>query len=95
MPKHYIILSLNHSIKTRPMFWRENNAGYTYVPWAAGLYTEEQVKGNPKYYNDGYNTIAIPLTDAGIHDSGLKFGLDIKKLKAFVATNKHKEVSRD
>lgn len=95
MPKQYVILSLKHSKPDMPIFWRSNNAGYTSVPWAAGIYSEEQVKGDPEYYNDGFSTIAIPLTDEGIELSGLEISFDKKKLKAFITTNRHKEVSHD
>lgn len=92
MPKHYIILSLKYSKPDEPVFWRSNDAGYTTIPWAAGIYTEEQVKRDPAYYNDGYNTIAVPLTDEGIEQSGLQFKLDMEAVKRFVSANRHKEV---
>lgn len=96
MPKQYIILSLKYSTKDEQVFWRSNNAGYTNVPWFAGIYTEEDVKGDPEYYNDGHNTIAIPLTNQAVkEDSGMQFTLDMKRLKAYVAANRHKEVSHE
>lgn len=95
MPKHYIILSLKYSKKDEPIFWRSNNAGYTRIPWAAGIYTEEKVKNDPGYYNDGCNTIAIPLTDDAIEQSGLQFKLDMKAVKTYVAANRHREVHHD
>lgn len=41
-------------------WWAPNNNGYTIVLEHAGRYTEEQVAGNPDYYNNGYNTLAVP-----------------------------------
>lgn len=90
---NYIILSVSHSSKDEPIYWRANDSGYINVPWGAGIYSEEQVKANPKYYNNGYDTIAIPLTDRGIAESGLKFAINMPQLKKFIAENRHKEVS--
>jgi hypothetical protein len=90
---NYIILSVRHSSKDEPIFWRADDSGYINVPWGAGIYSEEQVKASPKYYNNGYDTIAIPLTDQGIRDSGLKFSIDSKLLKKFIADNRYKEVA--
>lgn len=85
----FIILSLKHSSNIEPVFWRADDSGYTTLPWAAGLYSESQVRGNPGYYNDGYNTIAIPLTDEGIKKSGLRFSLKAAQLNAYIKANKH------
>lgn len=68
----YIIISLKHGTGKKPMFWRENNAGYTYSPFAAGIYTEEQINSDPAYYNNGQDTRAIPLTDAAMDEIGFK-----------------------
>jgi hypothetical protein len=69
---HYIILSLKHGTPVEPCFWRPDNAGYTTIPWAAGLYTEEEVDSDPGYYNNGYSTIAVPLTDKALTAIGFK-----------------------
>lgn len=96
MPEHYVILSLKYSSRDEQVFWRSNNAGYTNVPWFAGIYTEEEVKADPAYYNDGYNTIAIPLTNQAVReDSGLVFKLDMKRLKAYIAANRYNQEVRD
>jgi len=86
--KLYIIISLKHSTKDEVIFWRSDNSGYTYVPWAAGLYTEEQVKSKPTYYNDGFNSIAIPLTDDALKSCGLKFKINISEVRRFHQNNK-------
>ncbi|MES2287470.1 MAG: hypothetical protein V4547_17380 [Bacteroidota bacterium] len=91
MPNQYIILSLSHSTKDEAVFWRSDNAGYTIVPFAAGIYSEDDIKRDPAYYNDGYNTIAIPLTNIGIQTSGIKCHFDSKKLKKFIEENKYKK----
>lgn len=86
----YIILSLKHSKNDCPIFWRADNAGYTFIPWAAGIYTQGQVQSDPDYYNDGYNSIAIPLTESGIEASGLEFKLNISTVKKFYTDKKKK-----
>jgi hypothetical protein len=91
--KVFIILSLNHSTPDEAIFWRADDAGYTKIPWAAGIYTEEQVNGNPAYYNDGYNTIAIELSNDAIFKAGLKISFNKKKLTDFIAKNKHKKAA--
>lgn len=74
----YIILSLSHSTIEEPMFWRANDMGYTNSPFAAGKYTEEQVKENPDYYNNGLSTVAIPLTDEAMYKIGFKVSIDFE-----------------
>lgn len=78
----YIIYSLKHSTKKQPCFWRANNAGYTSFPFAAGHYTESQILNNHDYYNNGTNSIAIPLTEDGLESIGFKFTVDVKKIVA-------------
>lgn len=84
---NYIILSLKHSTKNEAVFWRAENAGYTNIPWAAGIYTEEQVKAKNWYYNNGMNTKAIPLTDEGLHQIGFKCTVDLGKAKGKEASD--------
>jgi hypothetical protein len=66
----YIIISLSHGTGKKPCFWKANDAGYTNYPFNAGIYTEEQVKARPDYYNDGLSSVAIPLTDKAMADIG-------------------------
>lgn len=68
----YIIISLKHGTGKQPMFWRANSAGYCYSPFAAGHYDEETIKANPGYYNNGKDSIAIPLTDFAMDTLGFK-----------------------
>ncbi|HEY3406454.1 MAG TPA: hypothetical protein VGK59_23865 [Ohtaekwangia sp.] len=89
--KKYIILSLSHSTIKEAIFWRADNAGYTKYPWAAGIYTEEQVTRDPEYYNDGFKTIAICLTDGSLEKSGLVFKLNMPVLKKFIANNRFRK----
>jgi hypothetical protein len=86
--KAYVILSLNHSDKDSLCFWRPDNSGYTTNPWQAGIYTEEQVKGDPEYYNDGYNTIAICINNSSLTVSGVKISADWNKVKEYRKQNK-------
>jgi len=76
----YIIFSLKHSTKKQPCFWRANNAGYTNYPFTAGHYTEAQIQSQPDYYNNGINSIAIPLCEDGMEAIGFKFQVDNKKV---------------
>lgn len=62
----YIIISLSKGSADEPKFWKPNCAGYTSFPWAAGIYTEDEIKNNPEYFNNGYTTIAVPFHEVGI-----------------------------
>jgi hypothetical protein len=77
----YIILSLKHSEGITHCFWRPNDAGYTILPWAAGIYTKEDIDQNPKYYNDGYNTLAKPLNNDGLESIGFRCQMDLEKVE--------------
>jgi hypothetical protein len=61
------------------MFWRDNNAGYTTSPFAAGMYDEQTVLDDWDYYNAG-NSVAIPLTDAAFNAIGFTCQFDVDKL---------------
>jgi hypothetical protein len=80
--KPYIILSLKHSEGKKPTFWRPDNSGHTQLPWAAGVYTKEQVEARPKYYNDGWSCLAIELSNEGLESIGFTCQMDLKKLEA-------------
>jgi hypothetical protein len=82
----YIILSLKHSTKKKPVFWRADGSGYTECPFVAGHYTEEQVKEHSHYYNDGRSTIAIPLTDAAMYNIGFEVTIDFDAVDLFYKT---------
>lgn len=79
----YIIISLKHGNGKSPMFWRDNNAGYTYSPFAAGKYSKEQVESDPGYYNNGHSTIAVPLTDQAMEQIGFVSKYNTAKLESF------------
>ena len=85
---NYIIISLKHGTGEKPMFWKSNNAGYTFSPFAAGIYTEEQVKAEPSYYNDGYSAVAIPLTDRAMDDIDFKCSFSEKGIEKFFPKSK-------
>ena len=76
----YVIISLKHTNGKKPCFWRSNNQGYTWSPFAAGKYTEDQIKAEPEYYNNGTTDIAVPLTDAGMELIGLNVMIDVSKV---------------
>lgn len=80
---NYIIISLEQGTGDKPVFWRANDAGYTYSPFAAGIYSEEQVKRDPNYYNNGYSAVAIPLTDAAMGQIDFKCSFDEKEIQKF------------
>ena len=82
MSKAYIILSLNHSEGKKPTFWRPDNSGYTELPWAAGLYAKADIEADPGYYNDGYNTLAIELSNDGLVSIGFTCQIDPEKVKS-------------
>jgi hypothetical protein len=87
MEHQYIIVSLKHSEKDEACFWRSNDTGYTINPWQAGIYSEEQVKANPDYYNDGFNTIAVCITNSSLQKSGLKISINENQLKEYRKKN--------
>jgi len=68
----YVILSLKHGTSKKACFWKADCAGYTEYPFNAGQYDEAEVKGNPGYYNNGIDTVAIPLTDRAMEVLGFK-----------------------
>lgn len=80
----YIIYSPKHSTEEKPCFWKANNAGYTYYPFNAGIYSEDQINAEPGYYNDGYNAIAIPLTDKAMEAINFQCSVDINSLNQFL-----------
>lgn len=81
---NYIILSLKHSAKNKPCFWRADDAGYTNFLVSAGIYSEEKVKLDSDYYNDGRATLAIPITEEGFQSIGLKTTIDLTKVKELI-----------
>lgn len=83
MEKKYVIVSLNHSTDTTAVFWRSNDSGYTTNPWQAGIYSEKQVTDNPDYYNDGFNTVAVCVTNSSFPYSGVKITLQKKAMKKY------------
>lgn len=63
----FYILSTKYSEGDYMTWWRPNNAGYTTRLDDAGVYTAEQVKAHPGYYNNGERTEAIPVSEVLKH----------------------------
>jgi hypothetical protein len=79
----YIIISLSHGTGKEPCFWKAEAAGYTNSPFAAGIYTEEEVKARPNYYNNGCSCVAIPLTEQAMEAIGFKCSFNEKAIEQF------------
>ena len=61
----YLILSLKWSNHHRFLvWWGPDDSGYYMSLDAAGRYTEEQIRSNESYYNNGDSTLAVPLATA-------------------------------
>lgn len=84
----YIIISLKYGTGEEPIFWKANDCGYTTSPFNAGIYSEEQVKGNPDYYNNGYSAVAIPLTDQAMSNIDFKCSFNQKAIEKFFQKSK-------
>lgn len=62
MIRHFYIASLKHTRRDNAYitFWRPDNCGYAWpLPWS-GKYADERVLLDQDYYNNGYDTIAVP-----------------------------------
>lgn len=84
----YVIISLKWGTANAPVFWRTNGAGYTTSPFDAGRYSEDEVKKHAAYYNNGEDTIAIPLTNRGLEGIDFQCGFSVTKLLEFYKHNK-------
>jgi hypothetical protein len=78
----FIIIDLRRSTKEMPMFWRDNDMGYTTSPLEAGIYSDQRVLDNWSYYNDGVETIAIELNSKGLDSIDLKVSVSWSSEKA-------------
>jgi hypothetical protein len=58
----YYIVSLKHTKASDKYisFWRKNNAGYAWPLSWAGDYSKDAILENPRYYNNGEDTISVP-----------------------------------
>lgn len=63
----YFILSLKHSKRRDGVltWWAPDNKGYQLVLTRAGKYPRSLVEKEPEYYNNGQDTLAIPVNTAG------------------------------
>lgn len=85
---NYIILSLKHGSGKNPIYWKRNCQGYTDCPFVAGQFTEEEVMNRQDYFNDGFNSLAIPLTDEALNHLGFYCGYDDSKTDSFLQRSK-------
>lgn len=60
----FLVLSLKWAGGEKVTWWGPNNAGYFTDLAAAGRYTRAEIEAAPGYYNNGTETIAIPLKAA-------------------------------
>ena len=63
----FYILSTKYSEGNYLTWWCPNNAGYTTRLDDAGVYTAEEVKAYPGYYNNGEDTEAILVSEVHKH----------------------------
>lgn len=79
----YIILSLKHSTKEVPMFWKSGDCGYTEYLVNCGIYSKSQIDGQIWYYNDGINAVAVPLTATAFRTLGFQIVIDLAHIDQF------------
>ena len=87
MKKQFIIISLKHTEEDGIMFWNPDRAGYTYNPFRAGVYEEEDILNNLDYYHSG-NSLVVGLRD---QDTLRRLGVIGGKLKAAECKEYYKE----
>jgi hypothetical protein len=88
--KSFIIVSLKHSTEEEVVFWQANDSGYTSIPWFAGVYTEEQIRRDLNYYNDGSN-VPVELNYHELQKAGLLIKTLSTKLREY-AKKQQKEL---
>lgn len=77
MNKKYIIISRKHSDEHGIIYWKADNAGYTYNPFQAGLYEEETILKYLDYYcNDSNLPVSVndgeALKELGVFGNKLR-----------------------
>jgi hypothetical protein len=77
----FLVLSIKNSKPgDKSLWWRANSSGYTFDINEAGAYTRKQVEENPRYYNNGIDTKAIPyLKILGHKDTQLVLEFNLAK----------------
>lgn len=80
----FIIYSPKESTKDKAVFWQSNNSGYTDFLIDAGRYDETEVMARENYYNNGYTSIAIPLTEEALKKIGLRVVVDTTAIEDFM-----------
>lgn len=62
MEREYFVLSVNHTDRSNPyiVLWAADDSGYRGRVESAGRYSESQVMAQLGYYNNGYDTVAVP-----------------------------------
>jgi hypothetical protein len=94
MPRQFYILSLKHSkLPTAAdrsehlIWWGPDNCGYTGTLDRAGRYTEEQIAGEPAYYDNGHSTVAL---DCDVVDAYARRTVPAGELGAIIARAKRR-----
>lgn len=58
---YYHILSLKWTRGDQIVWWGPDDSGYVKNLAQAGVYTEEQVRARPTYYDNRDSTVAVPV----------------------------------
>ena len=58
---NYYILSLKWTRGDQVTWWGPDNIGYVRNLEQAGVYTEDQVRARPDYYDNRDSTVAVPV----------------------------------
>jgi hypothetical protein len=82
----FYIFSLKHTNRKDPWitFWRPENKGYAWPLEWSGKYTASEIDGDPGYYNDGVDTIAVPVVNV----ESLKIEAEVDRQTVFCLPNK-------
>lgn len=67
----YIVISLKRSTIEVTQFWKQSERGYTVCPFFAGRFSKETIEDSIYQFNDGLNSVAIPLTHHALNLIGL------------------------
>jgi hypothetical protein len=88
----FVILDMRYTKDSKQAaFWRANACGRTVNPFNAGHYTKSEIEKNPNYYNNGHETVALPLDR--IHDLiDPRCSFKLSKFHDYINTGKFKDL---